>query len=286
MPIRAAQMIVKKLSKQYYSYGNMVASRTYLLLLFSLSFISYFSLPLISKSFNQVITPSIQNNIPLSHISTSLDSQCWHASAHVQFNNFTLARHPPTSYLITEQIRLSHPNQPVTFELLQQAQQIFESITTTSVIIGHTGTAVNLASICYKHQGHCLVHAPPFDQFENEHDWKTKTTIKNTKYETHPYSIYSNATFTNGQLKKADAILLTFVLKQTQHGNTLLIWNKILEQIKLQHHILDMDYPQEQDHTTRIWSTTSNTLPHMIQYKVKEKTNYKKKKKMLTPIFF
>lgn len=268
-------MIVKKLSKQYYNYGNLVASRTYLLLLFSFSFISYFSLPLISKSFNQVITPSIQNNIPLSHISTSLDSQCWHASAHVQFNNFTLAHHPPTSYLITEQIRLSHPNQPVTFELVKQAQQIYESIGATSVIVGHTDTAVSLASICYKHQGHCLVHAPPFIQFENEHDWKTKTTIKQYKnYETHPYSVYSNATFTKtGQLKKADAILLTFVLKQTQHGNTLLIWNEILEQVKLQYGILDI-YQQEQDHSSHIWFTTSNTLPHMIQYKVRSKNYY------------
>lgn len=275
MPIRAAKLIVKKLSKQYYNYGNLVASRANLLLLFSLSFISYFSLPLIKRSFNRVITPNIQNNIPLSHISTTLDSQCWHASAHVQFNNFTLARQPPASYLITEQIRLSHPNQPVDFELVQQAQKMYESLSTTSVMVDHTYTAVSLASICYKHQGHCLVHAPPFTQFENENDWKAKTTINqyNTNYETHPYSVYSNATFTKtGHLKKADAILLTFVLKQTQHGNTLLIWNKILEQVKLQYQVLDIDSyhrPQEQGLASHIWSTTSNTLPHMIQYKVK-----------------
>ncbi|KAI9487213.1 MAG: hypothetical protein EXX96DRAFT_497661 [Benjaminiella poitrasii] len=266
MPIRAVKTIVKKLSKHYYDYGKFATSRTYLLLLFSLSFISYFSLPIISKYFHNVV--SSNSNIPLSHISTSLDSQCWHASAHVQFNNFTLDRQPPTTYLITEQIRLSHADRPVTFNLIQRAKQIYESIATTTTVVNmdRNSVPVSLATICYKHRGHCLVHAPPFSQFEDESDWKSKTSVRHhSEYDTHPYSIYSNATFdSNGKFIKADAVLLTFVLNQTQHGNTLLIWNKILEEVKLKFNILDS---QQGGGESFIWSASSNTLPQMIQYK-------------------
>jgi hypothetical protein len=242
------------------------------LLLFSLSFISYFSLPYIKKSLLAVTTPTTHNNIPLSQISTSLDTQCWHASAHVQFNNFTLTHNlPPTNYLITERIRLSHPDQPVTFNLIQQAKAIYESIMTTHILDGTSGEAVSLSSICYQHQGQCLIHAPPFSKLKDELDWKQKTHIynqpKNSQYESHPYSIYSNTTFDHsGEFIKADAVLLTFVLKQTQNGNTLRIWNSILDQVKSKYHIMNIDHDDNTDAT--IWYASSNTSPQMIQYKV------------------
>lgn len=260
MPIRAARLIVKKLSGYYYEFGQVIASRTYLLLLISFSFISYFSSSTISRYFND----TTRNNIPLSHISTSLDAQCWHASAHIEFNNFSLSRDPPSTYLITEQIRLSHPNLPVSFELIQQAKVIYETISTT--LVQGIEAPVSLSTICYKHKGQCLIHAPPFHQFETEQDWKIKTTSSSSlPYESHPYSVYSNATFDEqGNFLKADAVLLTFVLNQTQHGNTIHTWNRILQQVKMKYQILDI----EQEGESRIWSTTSNTSPHMIQYKV------------------
>lgn len=272
MPIRVVSRIAKKLSTYYYSYGKSVASRTYILLLFSLSFISYFSFPYLKKSRITGVTPTTHNNIPLSQISTSLDTQCWHASAHVQFNNFTLTRHlHPSHYLITERIRLSHPDRPITFDLIQQAKEIYESIAST--IVMDDNTPVSLSSICYKHQGQCLVHAPPFDALQTEADWKKTSNLHNQpslKYESHPYSIYSNTTFDHqGDFIKADAVLITFILKQTQNGNTVRIWNSILQQVKLQHNIIDVDNFMHGD--TSIWYASANTSPQMIQYKVNKK---------------
>lgn len=269
MPIRAARSIVKQLSNYYYKFGQLIASRTYLLLLISLSFISYFSSPTITKYLYDVSTT--RNNIPLSHISTSLDAQCWHASAHVEFNNFSLSRHPPSTYLITEQIRLSHPNKPVSFELIQQAQIIYETIST--ILLQGTDAPISLSTICYKHKGQCLIHAPPFYQFQTEQDWRSTTRLDNQllPYEHHPYSVYSNATFDQqGRFLKADAVLLTFVLNQTQHGNTLHTWNRILQQVKTKYQIIDIEQQQQQEGgQSFIWSASSNISPHMIQYKVR-----------------
>ncbi|KAI8373747.1 hypothetical protein BD560DRAFT_423113 [Blakeslea trispora] len=272
MPIRVANTIVKRLSKQlYYNYGKTVASRPYLLLLFSFAFISYFSLPVITKYYHEIITPTMHNNIPLSHLSTSLDAQCWHASAHVQFSNFSTSRHPPSEYLITEQIRLSHPEQPVTFDLIQQARQIYESISTAIVTLDEDSSPVSLASICYKHHSHCLVHAPPFVTFKDADDWRMKTVLDHThtqtQYETHPYSVYSNATFDHqGRFLKADAVLLTFVLRQNKNGNTIRIWSKLLQEVKSKYHIVDFE-TQPTDASHSIWAAPSNTVAHTIQYK-------------------
>lgn len=270
MPIRAASRIVKILSNQYYGYGKLVASRTNLLLLFSLSFISFFSIPLVSKYFSDVIAPTLHNNIPSTHISTSLDAQCWHASAHIQFNNFSLSRNKPANYLLTEQIRISQPNKSVNYELIQLAKAIYEGITTTMVTVSSSSEPVSLATICYKHQGHCLIHAPPFMAFQNELDWISNTKLNDSdhSYETHPYSVYSNATFDRqGKFTKADAVLLTFVLHQTQQsGDTLTIWNKILQEVKSKFDVLDIQ--QHHDRDGILWSSLSNTVPHMIQYKV------------------
>ncbi|OBZ88562.1 hypothetical protein A0J61_03386 [Choanephora cucurbitarum] len=272
MPIRVANTIVKRLSKQlYYNYGKAVASRTHLLLLFSFTFISYFSLPAITKYYHEIITPTIYNNIPLSHLSTSLDAQCWHASAHVQFSNFSTSRHPPSEYLITEQIRLSHPDQPVTFDLIEHARQIYESISTTIITVDEDPSPVSLASICYKHHSHCLVHAPPFVQFRDADEWRTKTVLDHThtqtQYETHPYSVYSNATFDHqGRFLKADAVLLTFVLRQNKNGNAIRIWNKLLQEVKSKYNIVDFE-TQPTDASHSIWAAPSNTVAHTIQYK-------------------
>ncbi|KAI8638930.1 hypothetical protein BD408DRAFT_446431 [Parasitella parasitica] len=269
MPIRAASKVVKILSNQYYEYGKLVASRTYLLLLFSLSFISFFSFPLVSKYFSNIVAPTLHSNIPSTHISTTLDAQCWHASAHIQFNNFTLSRNSPSAYLLTEQIRISRPNKSVNYELIQLAKQIYESIATTMVTVSSSSAPVSLASICYKHQGHCLIHAPPFTAFQNELDWTLNTKLGNNdnSYETHPYSVYSNATFDlQGNFVKADAVLLTFVLNQTiQNGDTLTIWNKILNEVKSKFDVLEIQQHSDRDGT--LWSSLSNTMPHMIQYK-------------------
>lgn len=274
MPIRKVKKVAKQLSTYYYRYGKYVASKTYLLLLFSLSFISYFSLPYLTKSLRPVRTPTTHNNIPLSQISTSLDAQCWHASAHVQFNNITSTSHLPSTssshYLITERIRLSHPDQPVNYDLIEQAKALYESITTTIVMEGDM--PVSLASICYKHDGHCLIHAPPFSELRDSNDWKAKTNIHNQpkyQYTTHPYSVYSNTTFDpHGDLIKADAVLLTFVLKQTQNGNTLRIWNHILQEVKFKHEVIDMDqYHYNLEKDPSVWYASSNTPPQMIQYK-------------------
>ncbi|KAG2197938.1 hypothetical protein INT47_002965 [Mucor saturninus] len=273
MPNRVVSRVAKKLSAYYYNYGKTVASRTCILLLFSLSFISYFSLPYLNKSRRTGVTPTTLNNIPLSQISTSLDAQCWHASAHVQFNNFTLTRHlPPSHYLITERIRLSHPDRPITFELIQKAKEIYLSIAST--IVMDDNQPVSLNSICYQHQGHCLIHAPPFEELNTIADWKETTNLHNQpslKYETHPYSIYLNTTFdAQDELVKADAVVITFILKQTQNGNTLRIWNSILHQVKLEHHILNVDnfmHDGDISNGGSIWYASANTSSQMLQYK-------------------
>ncbi|CEP11845.1 hypothetical protein [Parasitella parasitica] len=269
MPIRAASKIVKILSNQFYEYGKSAASRTYLLLLLSISFISFFSFPPVSQYLSDVVAPTLHSNIPSAHISTSLDAQCWHASAHIQFNNFTLSRNSPANYLLTEQIRISRPNESVNYELIQLAKQIYESIATTMVTVSSSAAPVSLATICYKHQDHCLIHAPPFMAFQNELDWTLNTKLGNNdnSYETHPYSVYSNATFDRqGNFVKADAVLLTFVLNQTlQSGDTLAIWNKILDEVKSKFDVLDIQ--QHSDRHGSLWSSLSNTVPHMIQYK-------------------
>ncbi|GAA5808997.1 hypothetical protein MFLAVUS_002397 [Mucor flavus] len=198
------------------------------------------------------------------------DAQCWHASAHVQFNNFTQHSHlSPSQYLITERIRLSHPDQAVTFELIQQAKLIYESITT--MIVMEQDSAVSLSSICYKHQGNCLVHAPPFEMLQDESDWRKNTNLNSQtllKYKSHPYSIYSNTTFNQlGEFIKADAVLLTFVLKQSPNSNTVRIWNNILQQVKAKYNIIDIDHHQFTLPESSIWTGSTNTSPQMIQYK-------------------
>ncbi|CAO3651099.1 unnamed protein product [Mucor hiemalis] len=112
----------------------------------------------------------------------------------------------------------------------------------------------------------------PFAELRDSLEWKEKTNINNQPkfhYETHPYSVYSNTTFDcHGNLIKADAVLLTFVLKQTQNGNTLRIWNHILQEVKLKHEVMDIDhYPYNLDKNPSIWYASSNTPPQMIQYK-------------------
>jgi hypothetical protein len=282
MPNRTLTRIAKKFSTYYYYYGKSVASRTYCLLAFSLSFISYFSFSYITKSLLTVVTPTTHNNIPLSQISTSLDAQCWHASAHVQFNNFTSLQQPsllPSHYLITERLRLSHPDQPVTFDLIQQAKAIYTSITTTLVIDPDSPQEpVSLENICYQHEGHCLVHAPPFNELNDEKEWKKSANIHNQpkhQYEQHPYSIYSNTTFdfSSGDFIKADAVLLTFVLKQTQNEkNSLRIWNHILQEVKEKYGIVDIASSRSSSKNSgdsTIWYASANTSPQMIQYKVR-----------------
>ncbi|GAN05704.1 hypothetical protein MAM1_0099c05178 [Mucor ambiguus] len=105
--------------------------------------------------------------------------------------------------------------------------------------------------------------------FQNEADWRSNTKLDNSDhaYEMHPYSVYSNATFDRqGKFIKADAVLLTFVLNQTQQsGDTLAIWNKILQEVKAKFDVLDVQ--QHHDREGVLWSSLSNTVPHMIQYK-------------------
>lgn len=137
------------------------------------------------------------------------------------------------------------------------------------VTVSSSSAPVSLATICYKHQGHCLIHAPPFMAFQNELDWTSNTKLDHNdhSYETHPYSVYSNATFDRqGKFIKADAVLLTFVLNQTQQsGDTLTIWSKILQEVKSKFDVLDVQ--QHHDRDGIVWSSLSNTVPHMIQYK-------------------
>ncbi|KAG1233591.1 hypothetical protein G6F68_003438 [Rhizopus microsporus] len=205
MPIRVVKRCSKRLSKRYYHYGQLIASRTNLLLVFSLSFISYFSLPVIRK---QLLSHTAQHT-------TSLDGQFWQNSPHVQYDNST----SNPNYII-QQIRLSHVDRPISFELVQKAHSIYTKIATNEALF----------HICHQHDDQCLIHAPP--AFQDEQDWRQQSSHTHVQhYESHPLSIYANVTFNSkGEYIKADAILLSFVLKQ--QPETLNIWEEIIGQIK------------------------------------------------------
>ncbi|KAG1376908.1 hypothetical protein G6F60_007708 [Rhizopus arrhizus] len=240
MPIRVVQRSSKRLSKQYYRYGQFIASKTYLLLIFSLGFISYFSLPVIKK----------QLTIPTTHY-TALDGQCWQNSPHVNFEESTTL----ANYVI-QQIRISHVDRPVTFELVQQAHKIYNYITANDT----------LYQICYQHDDQCLVQAPPL--FRDEQDWKEKSNYyaRPQRYESHPFSIYGNLSFNQqGDYIKSDAIFLSFVLKQQPESCS--IWSDMLEQVKQEFHIVDIQHKQEQE--PHWYHATVNIPSHILQYKFK-----------------
>jgi hypothetical protein len=221
-------------------------------LLFSLSFIAFFSYPTVKKTF-QIETP----NIPLH----SLDAQIWQSSVHVQYHNFTLFRHPPSSYLITQQIRISQPENQVGFDLIRKASSIYEAITTSIVELDH-GMPVSLSTICYKHQGRCLIYQPPF---RSEKEWLKIHSLNRDKY--NPLPTFANVTFDNqGRFLKADGILLTFVLKQQTHVNTLRIWNAIWEKVQADLNIVSPDDASATDRSTLY--SKADIVSHMIQYKV------------------
>ncbi|EIE82207.1 hypothetical protein RO3G_06912 [Rhizopus delemar RA 99-880] len=240
MPIRVVKRSSKRLSKQYYRYGQFIASKTYLLLIFSLGFISYFSLPVIKK----------QLTIPTTHY-TALDGQCWQNSPHVNFEESTTS----ANYVI-QQIRISHVDRPVTFDLVQQAHKIYNYITANDT----------LYQICYQQDDQCLVQAPPL--FRDEQDWKEKSNYyaRPQRYESHPFSIYGNLSFNQqGDYIKSDAIFLSFVLKQQPESCS--IWNDMLEQVKQEFHIVDIQHNQEQE--AHWYHATVNIPSHILQYKFK-----------------
>ncbi|RCI06284.1 hypothetical protein CU098_003683 [Rhizopus stolonifer] len=239
MPIRAVQRCSQRLSEHYYRYGQLIASRTNLLLILSLTFISYFSYPVIKKQFS---LPSVQL--------ASLDGQCWQISPHVQLDNSTVA---PNFNI--QQIRLSHVDRPITFELVQQAHKIYSSISTNEA----------LSHICYQQDDQCIIQAPPL--FRNEQEWKEQSShVKVQRHDSHPFSIYGNVTFDQqGNYAKADAIFLSFVLKQEpEYYRT---WISIVERVQEE---FDMVNIQHEPWKKSNWYHTALDIPSQkLQYKLK-----------------
>ncbi|KAI9269898.1 hypothetical protein BY458DRAFT_510176 [Sporodiniella umbellata] len=239
MPIRAVQRCSQRLSEHYYHYGQLIASRTNLLLVFSLAFISYFSYPVVKKQFS---LPTVQL--------ASLDGECWQVSPHVHFDNSTHL----SNYNI-QQIRLSHIDRPITFELVQQAHKVYSSIFSNK----------DLLNICYQQDDQCITQAPPL--FRDEQEWKTQGAHVNAqKYDVHPFSIYGNVTFDQqGNYVKADAIFLTFVLKQGERYYN--IWSDIIEKVQQELEMSDIQY--EPWKKANWYHTTLDTPSHIFQYKLK-----------------
>ncbi|KAI8992473.1 sterol-sensing domain of SREBP cleavage-activation-domain-containing protein [Pilobolus umbonatus] len=252
MALISPKALSNELSKNYYHYGKAVASRTYLLLFLSLSFISYFSYPILLKARYNT------SSIPLPY----LDGQSWQASPHIQISNFTVLRHPPTNYLIIQQIRLSYPDQPVDLDLFNKALQLYETIGSTVVSVDRLPPA-SLATICFKHQGDCLVQRPP----DNIDD----LTAPTLPYFHHPLSTMANISYNpQGQINKADGVILTYILNHDHDTPTLRIWNAILSEVKLKLNILDIQLSlSSTDSHPAIWYTLSDIVPHMIHYKYK-----------------
>lgn len=251
MPLLAVARLSKRLSVYFYNYGKRCASRTYLLLALSLSFITFFSYPLVQKTFH-----SDHVAIPLA----DLDAQIWQSSLHVEFHNFTLFRRPPSTLLITQQIRISQPDSQVTYELVKKAISIYETMTTTLVDLDDG--AVSLSTICYKYYGRCMVYRP---HYKDKHEFLNSAHDKPN--ERHPFASFANVSLDRqGRFLRADAVLLTFVLKQHAHLNILPIWNALWD--RTQSKLDMMDTTSWPDNKKSPVSAQTQIIPHMIQYKV------------------
>ncbi|KAI8977490.1 hypothetical protein BDF20DRAFT_958722, partial [Mycotypha africana] len=278
MPLRAIKTIVNKLSNQYYNYGKAVAARAYLLLITSLLFITYFSLPVIR---------TYTDNSDVQTVRSLLSTQSWHASAHVQFHNFTTSRQAPKNYYLAQQIQLSYSNnRRIDYKLIQQAKRILESLTTTIINFNgiYSTQPISLATICFKYNGRCLIQSPAFYDFENEEQWRKLThreSFANVRkdFPTTPFVTYANPQFdSQGNFIDADAIVLTFVLNHTtQYGDSLSIWNRLLKEAKTKHNIVDLQTSYEQTTLQQavtddiedemLYAGPANAIPQMIEYK-------------------
>jgi hypothetical protein len=69
-----------------------------------------------------------------------------------------------------------------------------------------------------------------------------------------------------GRFLRADAVLLTFVLKQHAHLNILPIWNALWD--RTQSKLDMMDTTSWPDNKKSPVSAQTQIIPHMIQYKV------------------
>ncbi|KAI8876885.1 WD40 repeat-like protein [Backusella circina FSU 941] len=253
MPLLAVARLSKRLSVYFYNYGKKCASRTYLLLALSLSFITFFSYPPVQKIFQNE-----QPTIPLA----DLDAQIWQSSLHVEFHNFTLFRRPPSTFLITQQIRISQPNNQVDHDLIQKATSIYESMATTVITLEPNTSPVSLSTICYKYYGRCMVYRP---HYRDQND--LFTTVHDKPSERHPFTSFANVSLdSQGYFLRADGVLLTFVLKQHAHLNTLRIWNALWEKTQSKLNMMMIQSSIEDTTTMPVYSQ-AQVIPHMIQYK-------------------
>ncbi|KAI9282640.1 hypothetical protein BY458DRAFT_409080, partial [Sporodiniella umbellata] len=235
MPIRVVQRSSVRLSKQYYRYGQFIASKTTLLLIISFFFTSYFSLPVIKKQLVTSITPH-----------TLLDGQCWQNSPHIQFDNST----SESNYVI-QQIRLSHVDRPITFNLVQKAYKFYSSIASNE----------KLVQICHQKDDQCFVQAPPL--FKDEQEWQYKSRRSQvSKYETHPFSVYANISFDQrGDYLKSDAVMLSFLLRQ--QPDTATVWDNIVRQAV-------EEFDKSSIQSKEYWYHTAVNIPsYKIHYKFK-----------------
>ncbi|KAI8970270.1 hypothetical protein BDF20DRAFT_838641 [Mycotypha africana] len=262
--------------KVFYTLGSRIASHPFLILFSYLFFILHISYPI-------VFDPS-----PSQHtVKNYIDGHLWQATHHLNYlavDNPTLnaGDKPPLINYIAEQIILPFPGDGTTHLLnVEQQQQAFKNLLTASLSLYKSITISNqLKSVCaLTPQRQCIVHSPfslwNYDEQELQNDKNISNTInshmlktsKITNLPLHPATFMGNVTLdeSSQQFTSANSIILTFILKNTEH--TLDIWNQIWNRAFK----AIMIHPSENAQIVPLASiaTDATIKPYLVQYKLK-----------------
>ncbi|KAI7861986.1 hypothetical protein BDF14DRAFT_1895813 [Spinellus fusiger] len=233
MPLLALATLNTRLSSPFYPYGKACASRTFLVLLFSLSAVCFLSYPVVVAFYNSLGHDTSNTSID------QIDAQFWHFSPHLQPGNQSLGS---STFLVAQQIRITNSERAINHALLKSALSVQNALTTSFVHVD--GKPASLATVCLGYRGYCVVHSPleywesRSTKIEQDKDIigtinKQRDTVSDTTgLSLHPLSVFGNVTLDNrGYFVSADSIVLTVLLHQTPHINTNKIWDTLWRDI-------------------------------------------------------
>lgn len=227
MPLLALKRLKLYISKRYfYPFGVKTANNNAYILVISALLTSLISYSVI-----------IQLLYPYRQPTTSfIDGQPWQFSPYVAIVPTTTTTAGSDKY-IAQQIYVATADQrTITKEQVKTASDIHETLTGSRTTRGEN--TLSLGDICASSfESTCIVHSPlAFWNLKNLDsdllNYKStvnKQILHNIDSSTHPYSTMGNVQIDDqGEFRKADFLILTFVLK----SNSVAVWNALWEHTK------------------------------------------------------
>ena len=235
MPLLALRTFQHYLSKTYFCpWGVKCASYSWTILLSSLFCIFLLSYPVIHPFPPRVF----------------VDGHLWLFSPHI-YTTDSYSLKVQRSFIV-KQIRIYHQNQT---QLFTDSKSLYNHLNDfTAVVNKVTYSLQDICATAYPSK-HCLFHSP-FEEQTASYTLGAKKISPYTGLSFHPLSVLGNAAFdSRGHLSSFDSVILTFILKDTQH--TLDIWNQLL------HSVL-----QQANQSSSLIQRGLNLPNFVVQYKV------------------